>query len=159
MTPEPRRPTPAPRPATTLLFALLLAAALPLNAIAEATATPASRFVTVGIVVDSGKDDLAAYQVEVVTTGTAQFVGVAGGEHPAYAAPPYFDPAAIRSGNRVIVAAFSRDTNLPTGATKVAELQVREVGPVTYTARLMAAARPDLSRFTPTVRLVVGGQQ
>jgi hypothetical protein len=79
------------------------------------------RFVALDIFVDSGATPLAAYQFELsASKGEIQIVGVEGGEHPAFAEPPYYDPAALQH-ERIIIAAFNTGTNtqLPVGKTRV----------------------------------------
>src|SRR5690606_29543163 len=49
--------------------------------------------------------------VEVIADG-AKLVGVEGGEHAAFKAPPYYDPRALQH-HRVILAAFSTSAALP----------------------------------------------
>ena len=111
---------------------------------AEADVWP--RFTTLDVYVDSGTAKLAAYQVEV-TAATGQFmlVGIAGGDHPAFAPPPYYDPAARAGGERVVLAAFNTGEDLPAGKTRVAQLQLEEPGPSrpTFKARLVVAAGPS----------------
>lgn len=117
----------------------------------------AVRFAAVDVVVDAGEEALAAYQIEITADGDAQILSVEGGEHPAFNAPPHYDPAALKGG-RIIVAAFSLSDELPSGRTRVAVLHLRESGKVSYRARLLAAARADGRRFTPAVTLIAGGQ-
>jgi hypothetical protein len=78
--------------------------------------------VPVDVLVDSGSKRLGAYQVEVETKG-AMIVGLEGGESKAFAAAPYYDPAALQ-GHKIVVAAFSTDAELPTGLTRVARLHL-----------------------------------
>lgn len=116
------------------------------------------RFRRVDIFVDAGSDALAAYQVEITTSGDARIGGIGGGDHPAFAEPAYYDAAALHGSGRIILAAISTDLDLPRGRTRVADIRVREAGEVSYKIRLMAAARADGSRFTPAVSVVPGGQ-
>jgi hypothetical protein len=120
--------------------------------------TTVARFTTVDVVVDAGAESLAAFQVEIVAGGDAKIVGVEGGDHAAFNSPPYYDPAALQGG-RIIIAAFSTSTSLPSGRVRVAVLHMREAGTVTYSARLLAAARGDGSRFAPAISVVPGGEQ
>ncbi len=85
-------------------------------------------FVPVDVWVDSGNKRLGAYQVEVVAK-EGMIVGLEGGESKAFGEAPYYDPAALQ-GNRIIVAAFSTDENLPTGLTRVARLHMMVNGEV-----------------------------
>lgn len=84
------------------------------------------RFVPLDVFVDTGGQRMAAYQLEVRLHG-AEIAGVEGGDVPAFAAAPYYDPAALR-GNRIKLAAFSTAQDLPKGRTRVAVLHVVESG-------------------------------
>jgi len=108
---------------------------------------PASRvrFEAVDVFIDSHEQPLAAYQFELfATTGNVKIVGVEGGEHPAFHEPPYYDPAALTQ-DRIIIAAFSTATELPSGRTRVARLHMQVNGAVEpqYKLRLIASATQD----------------
>ena len=127
---------------------------------ASGRATQTISFRSVDIYVDpQGADkSLAAYQVEVrVASGDAVIVGVEGGEHPAFRKPPYYDPAALQN-QRIILAAFSTDQNLPRGKTRVARLhfQVRGAAAPEYTIKLEVAADPEGKPLAATVSTVQG---
>src|SRR5690348_13106857 len=97
-----------------LAFLLMLA-----NGRAAAADDGPIRFRPVHVYVDAGGTPLAAYQIEIVVDGNAQIVGVEGGEHPAFALSPHYDPAALASG-RIIIAAFNTGPDLPSQRTRVA---------------------------------------
>ena len=102
------------------------------------------RFVAVDIFVNSSDKPLAAYQLEFsVTNGVAKIVGIEGGGHPAFREPPFYDPKAMQS-ERVIIAAFSTDKQLPTGKSRVAtiHLQVSGTAEPVILLRQQAAADP-----------------
>jgi hypothetical protein len=113
------------------------------------------RFRPVHVYVDPAGTPLAAYQIEIVADGNAMIVGVEGGDHPAFFAPPYYDPAAL-TGGRIIIAAFDTGSDLPSERTRVATLHMREVGTVepTYRARLEVAGNPDGESVEAAVDLV-----
>ncbi len=107
----------------TLLLTMLLATAA--FAHRGEAAPPAVRFEFIDVYVDSGDAPLAAYQFELTdSTGSIKIVGIEGGEHPAFATPPYYDPKALHN-NRVIIAALSIADDLPTGRTRVATVHVQ----------------------------------
>ncbi len=107
---------------TLLLTALLATAAF---AQRDDDASPAVRFEFIDVYVDSGDVPLAAYQFELTdAAGSIKIVGIEGGEHEAFATPPYYDPKALKN-NRVIIAAFSTADDLPTGQTRVATVHVQ----------------------------------
>jgi hypothetical protein len=105
------------------------------------------RFQAVHVSVESGDQPLAAYQLDLrASIGNVRIVGIEGGEHPAFADPPYYDPAAIQ-GDRVIIGAFSTahaDT-LPAGRTRIATIHVQLTGDrqPEYKAELSVAATAD----------------
>jgi len=112
------------------------------------------RFRPVHVYVDPAGAPLAAYQLEIVVDGNAMIVGVEGGEHPAFAWPPHYDPAAL-TGGRIILAAFDTGTELPTQRTRVATVHMRETGSVepSYHATLQIAGGPDGRPIEATVEL------
>lgn len=87
------------------------------------------RFEAIDVFVDAGRQSLAAYQLEIASeTDGVEIVGIEGGEHAAFRKPPYYDPKAMRV-NRVILAAFTTDEDLPSGRTRVARIQLQLQGP------------------------------
>lgn len=114
---------------------------------------PTVRFAAVNLYIDSGKQPLAAYQLEMTATkGDVRIVGIEGSEHPAFKNPPYYDPAALMN-HRVILAAFNTGTNLPAGKTRVARVHVRIAGDTQphYELKLEVAASPDGQRVSAEV--------
>jgi len=103
------------------------------------------RFRPIDVYVDSGKEPLAAYQVEITATN-ARIAGVEGGETGAFADPPHYDPAALQGG-RIILAAFNTGIDLPRGRTRVATLHMEEDGAAEYQIRITAAATADGKRI------------
>ena len=96
----------------------------------ERQAPPPAEFFTVDVVLDTGGEYLAAWQVEVLDrAGAARIVGVEGGEHPAFVAPAYYDPRALQQG-RIVLAAFQTKGELPAGRVVVARLHFQVEGPV-----------------------------
>ena len=128
------------------LLALVLAAGSfvsvrPNRAIAAAQPS-AARFSYVDVYVDVKAESLAAYQFEFVAEkGHATVVGIEGGEHPAFAKnPPYYDAAAL-GRNRVILAAFTTEKQLPKGKSRVARIHLMIEGDQPqYAVKLVVAA-------------------
>ena len=114
-------------------FALLLLIGLQFSFIlsfargqdAPAPAAPASAFRYLDVFIDTQGAPLAAYQFELVAPKGVQLVGIEGGEHKAFANPPYHDPKALVDGERIVIAAFDTGADLPAGKTRVARLSVR----------------------------------
>jgi hypothetical protein len=98
------------------------------------------RFVPVDVFLDTGTRTLGAYQVEIIAKN-ADIVGLEGGEPAPFQKAPYYDPAALQGagngGGRIIVAAFSTDADLPSGASRVARLHLAVRG--------SPADKPDLT--------------
>jgi hypothetical protein len=105
---------------------------------------PAASFRSVDIFVDSGNEPLAAYQLAFGSTnGFVKIVGIEGGEHSAFAEPPYYDPEAMQK-DHVIIAAFNTASadQLPRGRTRIATIHVRADADSTprYSLQINAAA-------------------
>ncbi len=127
-----------------LLVLLLFVPFNPLLAQSAITNTVPVQFRTVDISLDTKGKPLATYQLEFsATAGDVKIVGIEGGEHPAFAQPPFYDPKAIQH-NRVIIAAFSTETadKLPKGKTRVATIhvQTKGTGELKFELKLQAAA-------------------
>ena len=125
---------------------------------------PASPFRALDVFIDTGDAPLAAYQFDFRATGAdVKLVGIEGGEHAAFAQPPYYDPRALSAAEpRVIVGAFSTADKLPKGRTRVARLMVHVQGdaPPTYHADLQVAASTDAKPIaTATVSVQEGAPQ
>jgi hypothetical protein len=148
------------RIAKLIAVAALLGLALAGAAFAQEGAPQAerTRFEAVDVYVDSGKVPLAAWQFELAAeSGNAIIVGVEGGEHAAFAEPPYYDPAALSKG-RIIIASFSTGDDLPVGRTRVARLHMQVTGdtPPDYAVRLQVAASKDGERIDATASVTQG---
>lgn len=118
-------------------------------------------FVPLHIYLDSGDQPLAAYQFELkVVRGDVHIVGVEGGEHSAFQNAPYYDPKAL-SEDRIIVAAYSTDTALPTGRTRIAtlHLQVRGQTPPEYELALTVSADAQGKPIPATITFQQGETQ
>ncbi len=134
------------RRAGAYILAVLLATGVGWAAAAQPQG-PRVRFQAVHVFVDTGAEPLAAYQLDLrATTGNVRIVGIEGGEHAAFADPPYYDPTAIQ-GDRVIIGAFStaRAGTLPVGRTRIATIHVRVTGDrqPEYEAELSVVATAD----------------
>ena len=108
----------------------------------SAAKSSSPRFSYVDVYLDAKSESLAAYQFEFASErGHITVVGIEGGEHPAFAKrPPYYDPAALRQ-NRVIVAAFSTDSELPKGKTRIARVHLLIEGESPhYAVKIVVAA-------------------
>ncbi len=112
-----------------LLLSICFAALfLAVSGLAQSAATP--RFAVLDIYVEAQGEPLAAYQLEISTTNSlVRISGIEGGEHAAFQNPPYYDPKAMQT-NRVILAAFSKDSvdKLPVTKTRVASIHYLVTG-------------------------------
>lgn len=108
------------------------------------------RFQALDIFIDSGAEALAAYQLDITAgnagDGAVRVVGIEGGEHTAFADPPYYDPKAMHS-DRVIIADFNTANadHLPSGRTRIATIHVQITGDIEpkFDAKLIVAATID----------------
>ena len=122
----------------------------------EPASNPAVRFTYVDVHIDSRSEPLASYQFELAAEkGEVKIVGIEGGEHAAFKAPPYYDPAAM-SRDHVIIAAFNTGKDLPKGKTRVARVHVQITGEQRpeYAIKLTVAASSEgqpISGATATV--------
>ena len=119
------------------------------------------RFTSLHIYIDSGNQALAAYQFELkATAGQIKIVGVENGEHPAFDEPPYYDPAAL-AHDRIIIAAFSTDKDLPKGRTRIASIQLQIIGDVEpeYALELTVAADANGNKIPAKITYEKGEQK
>ena len=117
----------------------------PLPTLPRNTGGGNERFSWVDVYIDPHGKPLAAWQLELKASGAGvTLVGIEGGEHPAYAQPPYYDPKA-NAQDRIIIGAFNTGDDLPRRRTRVARvmLRVTGVGVVRYSAKLDVAASSD----------------
>lgn len=116
------------------------------------------RFEAVDVFIDSNKAALAAYQFELNTEqGQVEIVGIEGGEHTAFAEPPFYDPKAMKQ-NRVILAAFNTGDELPVGKTRIARVHVMVSGQIepAYSARLTVSASAEGDAIPANISVVKG---
>ena len=126
---------------------------------AEPTGQTTVRFSAVDVYIDSGERLLAAYQLELAAeVGEVKIVGIEGSEHPAFKKPPYYDPAAMNR-DKVILAAFTTEKQLPKGRTRVARIHVQITGEVQpqYAVRLDVAATTEGKKIFAKVSLTPQG--
>jgi len=93
---------------------------------------PTVRFAAVDIVLTLPDGaELGSYQVELAPVDNklarVRVVGIEGGEHAAFKTPPFYDPKAI-GNERVILAAYSTDADLPSGTTRIARVHYEITG-------------------------------
>ena len=141
------------------------------------TGQPAVRFAPLHIYLDSGQRPIAAFQFELVCSvpvraseenasrrhyeQQVKIVGVEGGSHEAFSkTPPYYDPAAL-ANDRIIIAAFSTQPDLPKGRTRVATLHLQITGDVEpqYELKLIVAADADGKEIPAEISCEKGEQK
>lgn len=108
------------------------------------TESPATRFTAVDVILDTGTEPLAAYQLSfTLADKRARIVGIEGGDPAAFKQPPYYDPKAIQN-ERAILAAFSTapPDQLPKGRVRVATIHLQLAGeePPQFAVKLQVAA-------------------
>jgi hypothetical protein len=146
---------------TNLLLVVCLSGAL--VAASSTTAAPPAdvSFTYVDVFVDSHGVPLAAYQFELrATGGDVKLVGVEGGEHAAFAKPPYYDTRALLN-NRIVIAAFNTGADLPSSKTRVARLMVRVADGRTpkYDVKLQVAASADAKPIDANISISEGASR
>lgn len=115
------------------------------NADCDRPATEDVRFASYDVFVDAGAAPLAAWQVEIVDEAhVAKLAGVEGGEHAAFAEPPFYDPRAMLT-ERVVIAAFRTQGELPEGRVRVARLhyEIEGAREPKFAVQLVTAATSD----------------
>ena len=116
----------------------------------------AIHFQAVDLTVNSGQDELAAYQVEIrYDARTVKIVGVEGGEREAFQTPPFYDENGFEGG-RIILAAFTEKEEIcPRGQVRVARIHLAVTSDenVQIQGVLMAAAKKGGKRFSPSIAL------
>lgn len=116
------------------------------------------RFAPLHIYIDSGNKSLAAYQFELkATAGQIKIVGVEGGQHKAFAEPPYYDKAAL-ANDRIIIAAFNTGSELPKGRTLIATIHLQFIGDTEpdYELKLTVAADADANEIPAKISFEKG---
>jgi hypothetical protein len=148
-----------------LLLALMLTASATISRGADPETRPAAEtkpaFAFVDVFVDPHGKPLAAYQFELsATAADVKLVGIEGGEHAAFAKPPFYDPKALLN-ERIVIAALSTAADLPSGKTRVARLMVRVGdGKPKYDVTLQVAASSDAKPMAEaTVSISEGAAQ
>ncbi len=140
---------------------ILLSVAMIVPAVARQDDEEAVRFAPLHVYIDSGDDALAAYQFELkIVAGDVTIVGVEGGEHEAFSAPAYYDPAAL-SKDRIIIAAFSTADELPTGKTRVATIHLQITGGAEpeYKLKLAVAGDKDGDEISAKITSIQGDEK
>lgn len=137
------------------LAVLALAAVLIAAAPRSRAQAGGPRFIAVDVLVDPAGAPLAAWQVRVLDrAGAATLVGVEGGEDPAFADAPTYDPRALR-GSEVVIASYHTGAAGPSGRTRVARLHFLVEGPVDpdlfLTAELLASPEGAIDGATATL--------
>jgi len=122
--------------------------------------TQPARYTWVDAFIDPHGQPLAAYQFELKSSGggAVTLVGVEGGEHPAFAPPPYYDPKA-NVQKRIVIAGLNTGDDLPKARTRVARVMVRVTGHPTYSATLQVAASQEAKPIDATVSVSEGAAQ
>jgi len=119
-----------------------------------------ARYTWVDAFIDPHGKPLAAYQFELKSSGggAVTLVGVEGGEHPAFAPPPYYDPKA-NMRKHIVIAGFNTGENLPNQRTRVARVMVRVTGNPKYSATLQVAASQEAKPIDADVSVSEGAGQ
>jgi hypothetical protein len=118
-------------------------------------------FRTADVYVDSNKDALAAYQIDIkYDKEKIKIVGLEGGTD-GFKKPPFYDQAGLEDG-RIILAAFvSDDMQAKKGSSRVARLHLQTTGcpPFVLKTELMAAAKPGGMSIPVNVKIDFNNRQ
>lgn len=101
-------------------------------------------FKTVDVSVESKKNALAAYQIDIrYDKKKIKIVGLEGGSE-GFREPPFYDRAGFKGGHIIIAAFVDNDTHAKKGMTRVARLHLQTKGCPPYELKTepMAAAKP-----------------
>ncbi|MBN1906636.1 MAG: hypothetical protein JW927_16255 [Deltaproteobacteria bacterium] len=101
-------------------------------------------FSTAEVYVDSNKEALAAYQIDIkYDKEKIKIVGLEGGTD-GFNKPPFYDQAGFEGGHIILAAFVSDDTQAKRGNSKVARLHLQTTGcpPFVLKTEPMAAAKP-----------------
>ncbi len=130
------------------------------STLAPPTEPSTARYAWVDAWIDPHGKPLAAYQFELKSSGggAVTLVGVEGGEHPAFAPPPYYDSKA-NVQKRIVIAGFNTGDDLPHGRTRVARVMVRVTGKPTYSATLQVAASQEAKPIDAELSVAEGAAQ
>ena len=111
-------------------------------------AAASTMFQAIDVFVDTGNEQLAAYQLEFSSTShDIRIVGVEGGEPAAFREPPFYDPKSLQQ-DRTILAAFSVNDELPGGRFRLARIHIEfdvneDSDEPTYSTDLVVSANSD----------------
>lgn len=113
------------------------------------------------LVLNSGTNQLAAYQVELTYEAkTVTIVGLEGGDG-VYTNAPYYDRKGF-TGGRIIVASFiTKHQDAPSGETRVARVHLavtKGTDPV-LSIRVTAAATPGGTKIIPSAKLTAARKE
>ena len=123
----------------------------------------ATKFQAIDIFVDSGEQQLAAYQLAVSSDShVIRIVGIEGGEPIAFREPPFYDPKSLQQ-DTTILASFSIDDQLPSGRFRLARIHVEydvaaeadDSNEPTYLTELVVAANSDGQNIDATVSVAL----
>ncbi len=118
-------------------------------------------FSTAEVYVDSDKDALAAYQIDIkYNKDKIKIVGFEGGID-GFNKPPFYDQAGLEGGHIIIAAFVSDDTQAKRGSTRVARLHLQTTGcpPFELKTEPMAAAKPGGKRIPVTIKIDFNNRQ
>ena len=144
-----------------LCVAFATSSASPFDQLSIAPTSATSHFAWVDAWIDPHGQPLGAYQFELKSSGAeVTLVGVEGGEHPAFAQPPYYDPKA-NLHKRIIIAAYNTASDLPRSRTRVARIMVRIRGDAepNFSATLDVAASNEAKPIDAKVSVSEGAAQ
>jgi hypothetical protein len=118
-------------------------------------------FSTAEVYVDSNKDKLAAYQIDIkYDKEKIKIVGLEGGTD-GFKKPPFYDQAGLESGHIILAAFVSDDMQAKKGSSRVARLHLQTTGcpPFEIKTEPMAAAKPGGMSIQVNVKIDLNNRQ
>ncbi|GEM_PF-4642479 len=118
-------------------------------------------FSTADVYVDSNKDALAAYQIDIkYDKEKIKIVGLEGGTE-GFKKPPFYDQAGLEGGHIIIAAFVSDDMQAKKGSSRVAILHLQTTGcpPFKFNTEPMAAAKPGGMSIPVNVKIDFNNRQ
>lgn len=118
-------------------------------------------FSTADVYVDSSKDALAAYQIDIrYDKEKIKIVGLEGGTD-GFNKPPFYDQAGFEGGHIILAAFVSDDTQAQKGSSKVARLHLQTTGcpPFVLKTEPMVAAKPGGKSIPVKVKIDINNRQ
>lgn len=119
---------------------------------AKPVATP--RFAAYDLVIDSGSEQLTAYQVNITYAAEDKIVGVEGGRPAGFGEAPFYDRDALRGGVIILAAFVPRDELAVAGRQIIARIHIAHISTESPAAEVMVLAGLDGKEISGDITLI-----